>query len=666
MAKKKATTQDALTGQAREKLEQLGYPRVEEDFPLFDPLGDGSMQATAELAALDGDEPVILFASAGSGDASKPAIQDDAKFKAGLGASKGKPFRFVWVWDGENDFFFDLEKDAQIQALPERAKWRSVARPISDSRTRLVQEVSGEYHRGDFRSIQRKFDELHEAIYSRGGVKPTNAAIDEVGKLLFLKVHLEKSPAYVLAGGEAKGKRFADVYSAEFVRKKGKAAIPYLKDAFREIINLPQYKARDITGEEYTIFSYDEPLRLENPEILAMAIDALDLRDREGNSIRLSVPDRELIGNGKRSRMLRAHLIHEDLLGWAFDVFLRGKYASDEGLATYLTPSQVVDCMARMAFHDITDAELWARRGDRDQRERWNPTEEEAALPAFLCGDICCGTGRFLVGALREVKKRILDDKHVGHSDEDKLKWLSLMKRHSFFGADQAIGSIQKARINMLLYGEDHGQLLKVDDSVLDPHIDHLTGRFDLIMTNPPFGTGKYDDPKGLARMRRDDLGLELGWSWTPGNRSKRRQLTKADPAALFIDRNLQLLKPGGGLLIVVPDGLLSNSGDAYIREYIMGSKDPETGEFLGGKATVRAVVSLPERAFSLAGTDAKTSFIYLRKKRHATDAQGAVFFALAEHVGYLTRGKSELPDPEGNDLVEIAAQYVAGPREVR
>src|SRR5262249_7397867 len=258
------------------------------------------------------------------------------KFKAGLGAAKGKPFRFVWVWDGENDFFFDLEKDAQIQALPERAKWRSAARPISDSRTRLVQEVSGEYHRGDFRAIQRKFDDLHEAIYSRGGVKPTNAAIDEVGKLLFLKVHLEKSPAYVLTSGEAKDMRFAEVYAADFVRKKGKAAIPCLKDAFREINNLPQYRAKDITADEHTIFAYDEPLRLENPEILAMAIDALDLKDREGNSIRLSVPDRELIGNGKRSRMLRAHLIHEDLLGWAFDVFLRGKYASDEGLATYL------------------------------------------------------------------------------------------------------------------------------------------------------------------------------------------------------------------------------------------------------------------------------------------------------------------------------------------
>jgi len=134
----------------------------------------------------------------------------------------------------------------------------------------------------------------------------------------------------------------------------------------------------------------------------------------------------------------------------------------------------------------------------------------------------------------------------------------------------------------------------------------------------------------------------------------------------LFIDRNLQLLKPGGRLLIVVPDGILCNSGDAYVRDYIMGLKDDATGEFIGGKAIVKAVVSLPERAFSMAGTDAKTSFIYIQKKRHATDRQGPIFFALAEHVGYIKRGKNEVPDPDGNDLVEIAQQFIAGPTEVK
>src|SRR4051794_3481990 len=242
MATKKNST-EALRDSAREKLSQLGYKQVQTDFPLFDPLGDGSMTTTAELVALDDEEPVILFASGESGDASRPAVQDDAKFKAGLGAAKGKPFRFVWVWDGENEFIFDVEKDAQVSALPARDEWKSVARPISDTRTRLVQEMSAEYHRGDFGTIQRKFDDLHEAIYSRGGVKPTNAAIDELGKLLFLKVHLEKTPTYILKTGAAKGKKFANVYSADHVRAHKKDAVIQLKDAFREINNLPQYKA---------------------------------------------------------------------------------------------------------------------------------------------------------------------------------------------------------------------------------------------------------------------------------------------------------------------------------------------------------------------------------------------------------------------------------------
>lgn len=56
----------------------------------------------------------------------------------------------------------------------------------------------------------------------------------------------------------------------------------------------------------------------------------------------------------------------------------------------------------------------------------------------------------------------------------------------------------------------------------------------------------------------------------------------------------MQLLKPGGRLLIVLPDGILCNSGDRYVREYLMGVKDEATGRFIGGKAVVKAVVSLP------------------------------------------------------------------------
>ena len=312
-----------------------------------------------------------------------------------------------------------------------------------------------------------------------------------------------------------------------------------------------------------------------------MAIDSMDLRPR-WSAIRLSVPDKELVGNGEQARMMRAHLIHEDLLGWAFDVFLRGKYASNEGLATYLTPSQVVECMTHMVFHDITDAELWARRGDKDQQERWNPGKNEKDLPAFLCGDICCGTGRFLVGALREIKKRILDDKHVGHSDADKLAWLSQMKRHSFFGADQAEGSIQKARINMLLYGEDHSQLLKVDDSITDTHVDKLVGKFDLILTNPPFGSGSMMIRLEWPKCVKKNLGS--AWLEVESWRSQQEKRWIKPIRRHFCGPKPSATEARWTPFDCYADGILCNSGDAYIREYIMGSKDEVTGEFLGEK----------------------------------------------------------------------------------
>ena len=113
--------------------------------------------------------------------------------------------------------------------------------------------------------------------------------------------------------------------------------------------------------------------------------------------------------------------------------------------------------------------------------------------------------------------------------------------------------------------------------------------------------------------------------------------------------------------MIVVPDGILCNSDDEYIREYILGLKDKESGEFLGGKATLKAVVSLPNETFSISGTNTKTSFIYIQKKKHSSDKQGDVFTAVADHVGYIKKGKAEIPDPAGNDLVNITNCYKNG-----
>jgi hypothetical protein len=181
-----------------------------------------------------------------------------------------------------------------------------------------------------------------------------------------------------------------------------------------------------------------------------------------------------------------------------------------------------------------------------------------------------------------------------------------------------------------------------VEDSILDERIDHLVGKFDLILTNPPFGEGKYITPTGLEKMRRYDLGLQLGWSWKAG---KKKKIQRADPALLFLDRNLQLLKPGGLLFIVLPDGILEPAYE-YAHKYLLE------------KATIKSVVSLPRDTFAIAGTVAKTSFLCLQKVCERRQHRGAVFMAVADHVGFIKKGSTEIPDPKGDNLPFIAATY--------
>ena len=86
----------------------------------------------------------------------------------------------------------------------------------------------------------------------------------------------------------------------------------------------------------------------------------------------------------------------------------------------------------------------------------------------------------------------------------------------------------------------------------------------------------------------------------------------------LFVERFIQLAKPGGWIAIVIPDGILTNSNAHYVRA------------FIAAKAKVEAIVSLPRGTFKHAGTSAKTSILFLRKWEEETkrDLKYPVFLA--------------------------------------
>ena len=563
--------------------------------------------------------------------------------------------------------------------------------------------------------LMQRFDAFHENVYrvTKDKVNDKNDIIEEVAKLLFLETfRLHHDEDLTFKDDEGNTLRFRDVFNWQYVESHGDKAVAQIKAAFEEFKNHENYVVISDDGSRNPIFSKETHLRL------SVAKNYQDLLEAIQNLGPVKTNDGKI---AKEHGTLAD--VSGDLLGRVFDVFLRANFESKGGLGVYLTPNPVKQAMLEIAMHDIDD--------DDEMRSR-------LANGDFRFCDPTCGSFGFGSVALSQIDKWI--DFKLVLADDKKESLKQKLRDCAFTGADAAPRMVMLARVNMALQGAPKAQIFYTDNSLTTNALK--PNSFDLICTNPPFGTPKFDKGKNgqnskanyeanmeqvlggfrptkkvvdsynawydHVKMKWQDIGdLELDENGEPkwaGYRTDLRrtggtdkkpfyslQPTTAglalgskpdskgnwqpvgatiDPAVLFIDRCLQLLKPGGRLLIVLPDGILCNSGDRYVREYIMGKKDEKTGEFVGGKAIVKAVISLPSDCFKLSGTGAKTSILYLQK-RHANpnqpeqflpEPQTDVFMAVAETLGYVVKNNIEDYNAGvANDLDKIVSAYKRG-----
>ncbi|HAH9384358.1 TPA: N-6 DNA methylase [Escherichia coli] len=563
--------------------------------------------------------------------------------------------------------------------------------------------------------LMQRFDAFHENVYrvTKDKVNDKNDIIEEVAKLLFLETfRLHHDEDLTFKDDEGNTLRFRDVFDWQYVESHGDKAVAQIKAAFEEFKNHENYVVISDDGSRNPIFSKETHLRL------SVAKNYQDLLEAIQNLGPVKTNDGKI---AKEHGTLAD--VSGDLLGRVFDVFLRANFESKGGLGVYLTPNPVKQAMLEIAMHDIDD--------DDEMRSR-------LANGDFRFCDPTCGSFGFGSVALSQIDKWI--DFKLVLADDKKESLKQKLRDCAFTGADAAPRMVMLARVNMALQGAPKAQIFYTDNSLTTNALK--PNSFDLICTNPPFGTPKFDKGKNgqnskanyeanmeqvlggfrptkkvvdsynawydHVKMKWQDIGdLELDENGEPkwaGYRTDLRrtggtdkkpfyslQPTTAglalgskpdskgnwqpvgatiDPAVLFIDRCLQLLKPGGRLLIVLPDGILCNSGDRYVREYIMGKKDEKTGEFVGGKAIVKAVISLPSDCFKLSGTGAKTSILYLQK-RHANpnqpeqflpEPQTDVFMAVAETLGYVVKNNIEDYNAGvANDLDKIVSAYKQG-----
>lgn len=299
--------------------------------------------------------------------------------------------------------------------------------------------------------------------------------------------------------------------------------------------------------------------------------------------------------------------IHEpfDVLNEAFGHFVRDNFRGNVEDAQYMTPAEVVNFMVEMALIDLK-------------------LEKQTGPLVIL--DPTCGVGSFIgtfyAAALRNGYKR---------------------NELCLYGQDKVERMVRLSTINMELFEAKDHQIYSGNSLELGGPLDELNESVDLILTNPPFG----------ARIDQAQIRQCIGTN-APFFSAARDAGAAIDSELLFVDRNIRLLKEGGRMAIVLPDGVVSARGlSALIRSHVAKT------------CSIEAIVELPPTAFAQAGTRTKTVVLYLRKGRHR--AANKTFMAVATDLGYQVNSRKgvQIKSYDGeNELLKILEDFKASRKE--
>ena len=137
-------------------------------------------------------------------------------------------------------------------------------------------------------------------------------------------------------------------------------------------------------------------------------------------------------------------------------------------------------------------------------------------------------------------------------------------------------------------------------------NLNFQDGTFDLIMTNPPFGSTIKADEVGYYKeyeLFEKNLGFTEIKDRIADDNNKNKWRASQSTEVLFLERCYKYLNEENGYLaIVVPDGILTNSSSQYVRDWLIE------------KFRILAVVSLPQHTFAHVKAGVKSSILFLKK----------------------------------------------------
>ncbi len=274
-----------------------------------------------------------------------------------------------------------------------------------------------------------------------------------------------------------------------------------------------------------------------------------------------------------------------DAKGLAFQKFL--SHQEKDGRGQFFTPEAIIDfCVSIL-----------------------QPKPNESII------DPACGSGGFLNSSLNFILK---NNKGV---DIEKI----ISKNLYGFDINKSIARIAKMKLLLEVNVETNircvNSLKDYDEVLLKVKSDNTLNGFDIVLTNPPFGTaGKISDKKILSTF---DLGYK--WKKTINNEFIKTNTLQNGQVTeiLFIERCIDLLKEGGRMGIVLPNGHFENASLEYLRYYIKQ------------RTKILGIVNLPQETFIPYGTGVKTSLLFIQKDTKNVERKYPLFFSQIRKIGY-------------------------------
>lgn len=425
----------------------------------------------------------------------------------------------------------------------------------------------------------------HNIIRNNDKLSP-EAAFDEISKVLFMKIRYERNNTGTQIFSAEEFAKLREAYD----KTKSKQSLPFYQQLFER------------TKEDYVKDDLFEPN------------DTIKIKEASFEAI---VKELEVYNLSRTA---------DDVKGIAFEKFL-GKTFRGE-LGQFFTPRTIVDFMVALL----------------------DPEEGE-----IIC-DPCCGSGGFLIKAFEyvrekiendiqrvkeQIKAQLFDEKYDSLSDKKKAEIdervdeyftilnqeldtihtdsrLQHLSSDCIFGTDANPRMARTAKMNMIMHGDGHGGVHHHDGLLNVNGI--FENRFDVILTNPPFGSrvekslkiteaDKFTDEAKIKHYTKrygeeytkaleqvnDHIGESILSLYDSGKLSG---LTEV----LFIERCLRLLKPGGRLGIVLPEGVLNNTQLQSVRE------------LFEGMAKIILITSIPQDVFMASGATVKPSLMFFKK----------------------------------------------------